>query len=143
VNRNTPEPTDSRSLEQALIDRLGDLERQIAELSRDHEATKRLLTKVRRESLDRHEVTRKDSFGRIVVENKIIEILRSHHRSMRGSDILRRLSNEYVDIKASTFRSYLRRMKEKGIVVEAKIVKNGHDCIVVGEVELSPTFKLR
>ena len=104
-------------LEEPLLSQLAKIERQIAELEGEKLALQRLITTVRQRNLPVRDVTRKSSFGRILVENKILTVLRERGSAGASIDVLfKEAWSVSFDLKNSTFRSYLHRMKGRGLI---------------------------
>lgn len=110
------EPTPAPALEQGLIDQIAQLERQIAALTREQDALRRLLHKVRVDLLSRADVTRRNSYDRIVIENTILQVLRGASKPLRSFELYSRVTGFHPKLNQSTLRSYCRRMKERGLI---------------------------
>jgi predicted transcriptional regulator len=70
----------------------------------------------RRLSANKSEAFRQNSFNRIYIEGLIISILRDAPKPLPNRVIYELLTKEHVEIKDTTFRALLFRMKEKGIL---------------------------
>jgi DNA-binding transcriptional ArsR family regulator len=104
------------TLEQKLVAELADIERKIGDLQQERAAVQRMLLRARQENLLNKDVTRKNSFNRILVEEKILEILREKNRFVRTSEIFKACQTVIYSLKDQTFRSYLHRLKERGLI---------------------------
>jgi hypothetical protein len=98
-----------------------------------------LLLKVRRENLSLRDVTRKNSFDRILIENRILEVVKAAKREVPTTRLFLAAREINPQIRNSTFRSYLHRMKAKGM-----INNSGHGYWTVerrpGSPERVPSF---
>src|SRR5215211_4793710 len=103
-------------LQDQLLLRLVDVERQINDLTAQRDALRQILQDVRREELARRDVTRKNSFARISVENRILELLKAAPRSLSAEKLYRESRSIHPKLRNSTFRSYLHRLKNKGLI---------------------------
>ena len=99
---------------------LAALERRIHELESERATLQRLIMKVRKENLATREVTRKNSIGRVLVENAILERINEvPGRSVRTNDLWRAASATDLRLKQSTFRSHIHRLKGRGLIESA------------------------
>lgn len=112
-------------IERQLLDQIDDIGRRITELEAEQAALRRLLAKVRFKGAVVKGVTRRNSFRRIAIENRIIEILGESGRYVSGSEVFRQIKMNNRSIKPSTFRSYLHRLKEKGLI-ESSVSRRGY-----------------
>ena len=107
---------DDSTVEAKLFEQIKEIDHRLAELNAEKSALQRLLLKVRRENLAAHDVARKNSFNRILIENKILETLGDDGGAVSSRDLLRLARDVIYDLKESTFRSYLHRMKARGLI---------------------------
>lgn len=110
---SNPEKT---PLEAKLIQELTAIETRIAELEGEKRTLQRLLSKVRQEALVNRDVTRKNSFDRIVIENVILRRLSEVTRPLHTEALLSEARTVTHNLKANTFRSYLHRLKLRGLI---------------------------
>ena len=115
-------------VESQLLAQLVDIERRLADLEAERAAVQRILFRVRQQNPATHDVTRRSSFDRLLVEDKILDILRNSEGYVRVDEIHQAVRSVVRDLKSSTFRSYLHRMKEKGLI-EASYAR-GHWRII-------------
>jgi hypothetical protein len=113
-----------RSAEALLLTQLAGIERQIADLERQRFTLQRLVIRVRQQGLSTQDVTRKNSFDRIMAENAIVTVLSSAPGGSRPGyvsmdEIHREVRLAVPTIKPTTFRSYLHRMKERGLIEQS------------------------
>ncbi len=106
--------------QEELLAQLGNIERQISELEGERKAVQRLLTKLRQQNLENHDVTRRDSFDRLLVEKQILDTLRGRSRETSTADLFRQARSVNYGLKDATFRSHLHRMKKKGTITSPK-----------------------
>ena len=105
--------------EAELLKQLADIDRQIVELQHEKLALQRLIARVRLGQRPLREVTRKNSFERILIEERIKEVLSEAGKPLLLSQIMARTQASTRGIKATTFRSYMHRLKERGIIASA------------------------
>lgn len=103
-------------LEPFILSQLEEIEHKMAELRDEKAALQRLLTKARQRDFAIKDVTRKNSLGRIVVENKILEILRDARGAISARELYDAAVSVSFDLKDNTFRSYLHRLKARGLI---------------------------
>ena len=113
---NMTNDSSPQRLEQALILQLENVENRLRELVHEKEALQRLIKKIRADGLDRTDVTRKNSYNRILVENAIIKELEGSADGMTSSHIFAAIQANHYELKGSTFRSHLLRLKQRGVL---------------------------
>ena len=106
-------------LERQLLSRLDEIERQIVDLTAERTALQRLITKARRENLTARDVIRKNSFDRVLVENRILELLGEAGSAYRTDHLFHVAKSVRFDLKGATFRSHLNRLKRRGLISHA------------------------
>jgi len=106
----TPSP-----LETELMEELGRIERKIADLQKEKLTVERMVNRLRREKVIQSDATRSNSFRRVIVENKILEIL-SDGNIYSTKSVYGAIKFEYLGLKSTTFRSYLHRMRLRGLI---------------------------
>jgi hypothetical protein len=106
-------------VENELLAQLVEIEHTIDNLIAEKEALRRLITRVRHANLATREVTRKNSFDRILTETQIIEALRQSGGPLSVKRLLQEARSIKFDLKDNTFRSYLHRLKVAGVIVPA------------------------
>lgn len=112
------EASDSR-LEVRLLRELEEVSAKIQSLEDERKSLKRLLASARSKDTVARSITRKNSLDRAVVESCIHEAL-SEKRPLRSSDLRKRVASVVFAMNDNTFRSYLYRMKEKGLITQHK-----------------------
>lgn len=110
-----PEQLDQDSIvELRLLREVADIMQRISALQNEREALERVLVRVRARKIQKTDVTRKNSFKRIVVEDRVLEELAEATRPL-STDTLYRAAKEVVyGLKENTFRSCVHRMKDRG-----------------------------
>ncbi|WP_298724352.1 hypothetical protein [uncultured Ferrovibrio sp.] len=117
--RNMTSTPPVNPLEVKLLQELSRIEARIAELESEKRVLQKLLVKVRQEDLLNKDVARKNSYERIVVENSILQQLKSAGRPLHASTLFQEAKDVSYALKDSTFRSYLHRLKLRGQIVSA------------------------
>jgi DNA-binding transcriptional ArsR family regulator len=111
-------PDDHEAFESGLVRQLADIERKITELSGERDALKRLIVRVRRQNMLQRDVTRKNSLDRILIENRILEVLReAGDEAVYARELFAQARNIHYQLKETTFRSHLHRLKSKGLIM--------------------------
>ena len=100
--------------EKRLTNELEDISARIKELEDERRALGRQLAKARAEREGLKFTTRKNSTNRVLAENSVLQALRSTSKPLSTQDLFRRARLTNFDLKESTFRSYLHRMKKRG-----------------------------
>jgi chorismate mutase len=105
------------------------LEREIASLDADIERLKaekialmKQLAKARADREGLQFTTRKNSMPRVLAENAVIKALKASGRDMKVLELLKEARSMNSELKESTFRTYLNRMKIKGMIRPGKYV---------------------
>lgn len=108
--------------ERRILSELKELEQQIKKLEAERRTLQKHLAKARAERTGLKSVTRKNSINRVLAENSVIEKLKDSNRPLSTKYLYNyaRLTN--YDLKASTFRTYLHRMKKRGLIKTASRV---------------------
>jgi len=107
---------DSVKLERRLVAEMADLEKKIGELLAEKISIQRILQRVRTEQLMNLDVTRKNSYNRILIEHTITEALKNSPKPLTTSKLYGEAKSAIYGLKDSTLRSYLFRMKERGLI---------------------------
>lgn len=108
----------SQQLEDALLERLDRLERRMQKLRDEREAIQVALASHRADRLRFKGALRKNSFSKLLVEKRILDVLRKSGRPMPTATLYKAagmIDNEAMP--ESTFRSHLHRMKIEGLIV--------------------------
>ena len=110
---NMPDKRLPDPLEQEILSQIKDIDRKLASLAEERRVLERLLIKARRPEV--RDVTRKNSIERVVIESRILELLQASKSPVSAVIILKELRRLQPGLKDTTFRSYLHRLKEKGL----------------------------
>lgn len=111
MNETTPSGYELR-----LLRELEDVEGRIRELQQEKLALQRQLLKARWERNALRDVSRKNSGNRVLVEQRILEELKGSQRSLPLYRLLQAARAVNHEIKDATFRTYLHRLKAKGLI---------------------------
>lgn len=105
------------ALERRLLRELAIVNQRIVELQAEKLTLERLLIRLRKSSVDTGDVTRKNSAGRLLVENAIIDRLQSAGERGVPTLVLWKVARDaHPHLKEATFRSHLHRLKSKGLI---------------------------
>lgn len=96
---------------------LQSIEQEIKKLHDTKRVIQRLLMEARSRDGFRPPIRRRDSIDRAMIETTIHRTLQGQH-SVKSRDIYEAVKNVSHDLKHSTFRSHLHRMKEKGLILQ-------------------------
>lgn len=102
--------------ERRLMKEIEELEARIKELTQEQIALKRQLTKARLKDVSLKGITRKNSANRVMIETRVLKALKSHAKAYPTALLYKEGLQVNFDLKENTFRTYLHRMKEKGLV---------------------------
>lgn len=104
-------------LEESIGQKIMEIDNKIKELALEKRALERLLLDARRENAEKTEAVRRNSGKRILVENSILKTLRRSPTSVSNRDLYLNARLAVFDLKESTFRSHIKRMKDAGKIV--------------------------
>ena len=113
-------PEDRNLLETHLLAELTDVEQQIAKLEAQRDALRDLVLKARRENATLRDVTRKNSFDRILIESRVMNLLRAATKPVPARRLYWAAAEINPRLRNTTFRSHLHRLKSKGLI-ESKV----------------------
>ena len=105
--------------EARLTRELESIEERIKELVIERRTLSKQLAKARAEREGLQLVTRKNGANRVLAENAILQKLRSSKRPVSTQELYRQARLTNYDLKETTFRSYLHRMKKRGDIQTA------------------------
>jgi hypothetical protein len=111
---------DRNLLEVHLLAQVTDVEQQIAKLQAQRDTLRDLLLKVRRENATLRDVTRKNSFDRILIEGRVMNLLRAALKPVPTQRLYWAALEINPRLRNNTFRSHLHRLKSKGLI-ESKV----------------------
>lgn len=88
----------------------------ISELEQEKRALRKQLSKARAERAGISLVDRKNSGARVLAENTVLLALRQAEKPLHSHELLQRARRTNFDLKETTFRSYLHRLKVRGLI---------------------------
>jgi len=109
--------------EEILLKEISKIEDTMNNLLIEKNALLRQLRKARLLNVNLKDVDRKNSINRIMVEMRVIEILKENKKPLSTNNLFTILKNIDGNLNPNTFRIYLHRMKNKNIICNAN--KNG------------------
>ena len=104
------------NIENTITRQIALINQQISDLNAERGVLERLLLKARRENIAHRDVVRKNSINRILVEDNILNTLKNSSKPMTARDLYAVVRHVVYNLKSTTFRSHLRRMKDRGII---------------------------
>jgi len=109
--------TSSHYYERRLIREIEEVDLRIKELTDERAALQRQLMKARWENDSLKDVSRKNSGNRVMIETRVIDALeKTRSKPYSSSELYQEALKANFELKENTFRTYLHRMKEKGII---------------------------
>ena len=105
--------------ERRLQRALEDVEAKLKELELEKQALQRQLRKARQENSGLADVNRKNSIRRVMIENRVTDELKLSKKPIHTDALYRLALVVDFQMKESTFRTYLHRMKNKGMIANA------------------------
>jgi hypothetical protein len=118
--RNMRKPAaDPRTVEEVCLADLERIEREISALQKEKEYITRVLARARQQNADLKDVTRKNSINRVLIESAIIRIIGESRPPVSAKRLNKMLSEIRHNMPDVTLRSYLFRMKQKGLIASA------------------------
>lgn len=109
-------PEDRSHLETHLLAQITSAEQELAKLTQERDTLRDLLLKVRRENVSLRDVTRKNSFDRILIENRIMNILKAASKPVKSQRLWWAALEISPRLRGPTFRSYLHRLKSRDLI---------------------------
>jgi hypothetical protein len=108
----------SNVLEAQLLQELKSIEERISELMAEKATVQRLIVSVRRKNpaLAKIDVTRKNSIKRVLTESVVLESIKNSTKPRKTHELYSEMLKVDSDLKESTFRSTLHRMKRRGVI---------------------------
>lgn len=104
-------------LEESIGRQISEIDNKIKDLKSERHALERLLLNARRENAENTEAVRRNSGTRILVENSILKTLRRSPAPVTNRELYQNAKYMVFDLKESTFRSHIKRMKDAGKIV--------------------------
>lgn len=109
-------------LEVRILNEIEEINVKIQGLEDERKSLLRLLASARSKDKVARSVKRKNSLDRAAVEACVHEAL-SEGRPLKASELRKRVSSVVFSMNENTFRSYLHRMKEKGLITQYKGIR--------------------
>jgi hypothetical protein len=103
-------------LERHLTEELLGVEKRIKGLQTEAAVLRRHLAKAKAKQLGLQFIDRKNSVNRVLVENHILIFLQNSNNPIKSRKLYINTLKILPELKESTFRSYLHRLKSKGII---------------------------
>lgn len=103
-------------MEALLLSQLKDYEQQISELQAAKAATLRQLEKVRTSGSSSRDVTRRNSYRRILSERHVLDTLNASNGGLTTKRLVKEIRTVYPDMPEVTARVQLTRMRDKGLI---------------------------
>lgn len=133
-------PSESNILEDQLLREIAEVDRRIGELQQERAALSRLLLKTRQQAVTLKDVTRKNSIQRILIEKAITDALAKAGRPVGAADLYRIAAQIDGKLKETTFRSYLHRLKGRGITENSKAQYGFWQLVPKGEKKMQESL---
>lgn len=105
--------------ERRLMREIEELDSRIKNLTDERSALLRQLTKARWENPHLKDVNRKNSANRVLIENRVLEALGRSKKPLKTAVLYEEGLRANFELKENTFRTYLHRMKDRGLIVSA------------------------
>ncbi len=102
--------------ERRLLREIAEIEMKIKLLDEEKRALARQLAKARAEKSGIQGLTRKNSLNRVLAETSITDTLTGEAQSVATLKLFRQAQITNFDLKETTFRTYLHRLKMRGII---------------------------
>lgn len=110
-------PVDPDTLyDEELVGRIRRLEAKQAKLGREIYLLKRLRAENEKRILPQRVRLRKAGLGRVAAHNRIVRFLEDHSAPIPAKVIAAALRKVDPDLKASTFRSHMKRLADAGVI---------------------------
>ena len=106
-----PSPYEAR-----LLQEIEAINARIKELGLEKAALQRQLLKARWENNSLRDVSRKNSASRIMVEQRVLAELAAASAPVALARLFAAAKHANYDLRENTFRTYLHRLKEKGLI---------------------------
>ena len=105
--------------EKRLQGELEALEERIRDLEKEKSALLRQIAKARADRQGLQYVSRRNSQNRVLAENSVLMLLKEKGRPLSTLELYKNARFTNYDLKEGTFRTYLHRMKAKGLIATA------------------------
>jgi hypothetical protein len=110
---------DRTVLEGHLLAQITAVDQEIAKLQAQRDTLRDLLFRARRENSTLRDVTRKNSFDRILIEGRIVNLLKAATKPVPTQRLWWAAQEVNPRLRSVTFRSHLHRLKGKGLIESA------------------------
>ncbi|WP_134643203.1 hypothetical protein [Pseudaestuariivita atlantica] len=104
-------------LENHITKQIKEVDIKIKELQSERAALERLLLKARQDEAQEREPIRRNSVNRVLIENRILDALRRSQKPLSNRDLYLEARTVVYDLKETTFRSHIKRMKDAEKIV--------------------------
>ena len=98
------------------------IDEKMASLEKERAVLRRQLAKARSEKYGLETTTRKNSLNRVFTENTVIHALRTEGKPLTTAYLFKCALVINNELKENTFRTYLHRMKSRGLIKTARHV---------------------
>ncbi|MFY7835948.1 MAG: hypothetical protein ACOVQ0_06665 [Novosphingobium sp.] len=105
--------------ERRLQAEIEQIEARIKDLTQEKHALQRQLMKARQQGAGLADVNRKNSVNRIMIENRLIDALKTANGPLNAGQLLTAARYVNFELNENTFRTYLHRLKKQGIIKNA------------------------
>ena len=106
--------------EERILNEIAQLEREIKTLEIEKGALQKQLAKARADRTGIKDITRKNSVNRVLAENSVLKALKEAKKPVPTKRLYTIAKETNFQLKETTFRSYLHRMGEKGMIRQSK-----------------------
>ena len=106
-------------LEKQLISAIAETSRAIKKLEEERSALERQLLRVRGTNVNLNDVNRRDSINRAIAESAVLDALYQAQKPLALDKLYGAVLVKNADAKLATIRTYLSRMKQKGLIENA------------------------
>lgn len=106
---------------QRLQDEIRVIDQKIMALEQERDVLKRQLAKANAEDISVGTPVRKNSFSRVIAWDLIIKTLQARQGPVSSGYLFEVVRSMDKSLNHSTFRTYLNRMKEKGLIKKSSV----------------------
>jgi hypothetical protein len=108
-------------LEREILAHIDGIDKEISKLKSERLKAERMLFRARRDRQGLKDINRKNSLDRVIIENRIVQILTLEKTHMSIKQIYKDVLMMDSTVKESTFRSHIHRLSEKGLIKNSGI----------------------
>lgn len=109
---------ETSALEDQIIVQMNSIDKEITKLREERSRLERMLWRARRNRNNIRDVNRVNSLDRVIIESRILQVLRSSKSSVPTKSILHSVIMTNYKINESTFRSHIHRLSKKGLIIQ-------------------------